>query len=256
MNSWKLTIEYDGTRYSGWQEQRNANTVQGALRAAASATLDDRVELGGAGRTDAGVHAIGQIAHMRTSTRMAAKTLLQGINDKLPPDINVLGVEQAPPRFNARHDAILRSYVYQIATRRTAFGKRFVWWVRDTLDEPAMIRAASLFSGRHDFAAFSQTDEGGGSTIVDVSEARLERHGDLLLFRIAASHFLWKMVRRLTGTIVAAGRGQLSESDIERMLESGGDAAELTAPPSGLFLEQVLYDRSEKRRPLGPAIAL
>ena len=256
MHTWKLTIEYDGTRYSGWQEQRNATTVQGSLRAAASAVLDDRVEIGGSGRTDAGVHAIGQVAHLRTRTKVPARLFVQSLNDKLPADINVLRAEPAPSRFHARHDAILRSYVYQIATRRTAFAKRYVWWVRDSLDEGAMIRAASLFVGSHDFAAFAQRADDGASTIVDVEESRVERSGDLLLFRIAASHFLWKMVRRLVGTIVAAGRGHLDEADVERLLEHGGDAAELTAPPSGLFLEQVIYDRAERRRPLGPVIAM
>jgi tRNA pseudouridine38-40 synthase len=256
MHCWKLTIEYDGTRYSGWQEQRNANTVQGAVRAAASAVVGDRVELGGAGRTDAGVHALAQVAHLRTPVKTSAGALMRGINDRLAADINSLAVDAALARVNARHDAVLRSYVYQISTRRTAFGKKYVWWVRDRLDEPAMIRAASQFVGNHDFAAFSQNDGEGGSTIVNVAESRLERHGDLLLFRIAASHFLWKMVRRLTGTLVAAGRGQLGEPDVEQLLERGGDTAELTAPPSGLFLEQVIYSRSERRRPLGPAFAL
>ena len=256
MESWKLTLEYDGTRYGGWQEQRNATTVQGAVRAAAEAVAGGRVEIGGSGRTDAGVHAIAQVAHLRVPARVRAEHLFYGINDRLPADVNLLAVEPASARFHARHDAVLRSYVYQIATRRTAFGKRFVWWIKDELDEGAMARVAGLFVGRHDFAAFSQREDPKASTTVAVEESRVERAGDLLVFRIAASHFLWKMVRRLTGALVAAGRGQLDEDEIERLLERGGTVAELTAPPSGLFLEQVLYSRREPRRPFGPAIPI
>jgi tRNA pseudouridine38-40 synthase len=257
MDTWKLTLEYDGTRYSGWQEQRNATTVQGLVRAAAQGFLDDRVEIGGSGRTDAGVHALGQVAHLRVHVRVKPRELLYGINDRLPADVNVLAVEPAPRRFHARHDAVARSYVYQIATRRTAFAKRYVWWVRDALDEGAMASVAGLFAGRHDFVAFSQKGEPGASTTVVVEESRVERCGDLLVYRVTASHFLWRMVRRLVGAIVATGRGELAESDLERMLETGkGSVAEITAPPSGLFLEQVLYSRDEPRRPFGPATGI
>ena len=254
MQTWKLTLEYDGTRYSGWQEQRNAATVQGHVRAAAEAVAGGRVEIAGSGRTDAGVHALAQVAHLRMKARLAPRQIFYGINDRLPADVNVLAVEPAAPRFHARHDAVLRSYVYQIATRRTAFGKRYVWWVKDELDEGAMARAAGLFAGRHDFGAFCQREDPRASTVVDVEESRVERRGDLLVFRIAASHFLWRMVRRLAGALVAAGRGQLDEGNLERLLEGReGTVAELTAPPSGLFLEQVLYSRDEPRRPFGPA---
>src|SRR4029079_13745389 len=181
MDTWKLTLEYEGTRYSGWQEQRNATTVQGAVRAAAEAHLGERVETGGAGRTDAGVHALGQIAHLRTRARVKPHALQFGLNDGLPADVNVRAVELPAPLFHARHDAVLRSYVYQISTRRTAFGKRFVWWIKDDLDERAMARAAAVFVGRHDFSAFSQKGEPDASPVVMVEEARLARCGDLLV---------------------------------------------------------------------------
>lgn len=257
MDSWKLTLEYEGTRFSGWQEQRNATTVQGHVRAAAEAATGGRVEIGGSGRTDAGVHALAQVAHLRVQAPVPARQLFYGINDRLPADVNLLDVAPAVPRFHARHDALLRSYVYQISTRRTAFGKRFVWWIKDDLDEAAMARAASAFVGRHDFAAFCQREDPRASTVVVVEESRVERCGDLLVFRIAASHFLWKMVRRLAGAVVETGRGRLGEAALVRMLETGkGTVAETTAPPSGLFLEQVLYSRDEPRRPFGPAIGI
>ena len=255
MNTIRLILEYDGTRYSGWQEQRNATTVQGVLRKAVEETLGERVELSGAGRTDAGVHALGQVAHVRLRGNVPPfQKIYYGVNDRLPADVNLLAVEPVPPRFHARHDAVLRSYVYQISTRRTAFAKKYVWWVKDALDEEAMARAASAFAGRHDFTSFSQQGDPSVSSVVKVEESRLEPAGDLLLYRIAASHFLWKMVRRVVGALVAVGRGEMTAADLERLLERpSGEVAALTAPPSGLFLEQVLYSRAEPRRPLAPA---
>ena len=145
MLTWKLTIEYDGTRYSGWQEQANARTIAGELRKAAEDYFNRTVELGGAGRTDAGVHALAQVAHLKLSPRGGKpktiprpQEILYGLNDRLTADINVLHVEPVSERFHARHDVATRSYLYQISTRRTAFGKKYVWWVKDRLDLKAM----------------------------------------------------------------------------------------------------------------------
>ena len=243
MKTWKLTLEYDGTRYSGWQEQANARTVQGVLRAAVEEFLGERVDLGGSGRTDAGVHAIAQVAHLRSGAPVSPLDLQYGVNDRLPSDVNVLSVEPAPRNFHARHHATARSYLYRISTRRTAFGKRFVWWIKDPLDERAMARAAGLFVGRHDFASFCERPDDQSSTLVEVEASLVRREGDLLLYQVVASHFLWKMVRRLVGAVAAVGRGQMGARDVEQLLRtrSRGVAA-LTAPPSGLFLERVYYD--------------
>jgi tRNA pseudouridine38-40 synthase len=254
MKTWKLTLEYDGTRYRGWQEQPAARTVQGELRQAAEDYFGLRVELGGAGRTDAGVHALAQVAHLRLkSPRGSAKRftdttrdILYGLNDRLPADINVLKVEEAHPTFHARHDAVARAYLYQIATRRTAFAKKYVWWVKDRLDVKAMAQAAQMFVGRHDFASFSETDDERAerSTIVVVESAEITMEGFLILFRIAARHFLWKMVRRLAGTLVEVGRHNLQASDVAHYLrQPSNDPAQWTAPPSGLFLERVTHSR-------------
>ena len=135
----KLLIEYAGTRYSGWQIQKNARTVQGEIdRAVFAATRRSDFELYGAGRTDAGVHALAQVAHLDVYTSLAPELLRRKINDELPADIHVRSIEKAPHRFHARHDARSRSYLYQIARRRTAFAKPFVWWVREPLDAGAM----------------------------------------------------------------------------------------------------------------------
>jgi tRNA pseudouridine38-40 synthase len=255
MRTLKLTIEYDGTRYSGWQEQINARTIAGELRKAAEDFFQRQVEIGGAGRTDAGVHAIAQVAHLKISPRGGrlqsmphSIKIMHCLNDRLPSDINILRVEEAHDRFHARHDAISRSYLYQISTRRTAFAKKYVWWVRDKLDIEAMSAAARQIAGRHDFMAFSERDAKREdlSTIVVVGSAEITTGEEMILFHITASHFLWKMVRRLVGSLVEVGRGNASVANFIHLLEtpetrSTLDPAKLTAPPSGLFLESITY---------------
>ena len=153
MPRFKLTIEYAGTRYSGWQIQQNARTVQGEIdRAVREVSGRREFELYGSGRTDAGVHALAQVAHLELYTSLPPETLRRRLNDELPPDINILDVRPAPHRFHARHDAIARTYLYQISRRRTAFAKPLVWWVREPLNVDAMRRAAAAFVGRQDFA--------------------------------------------------------------------------------------------------------
>ncbi len=243
MPTWKLTLEYDGTRYRGWQSQKNTErTVAGVLLRAARELLGPDVSVGGAGRTDAGVHALAQVAHVKARRRLPPGEILLGLNDALPHDVNVLSVEPAPPVFHARHDAVSRTYLYRISRRRTAFDKRFVWWVRDRLDVAAMTRAATLFRGRHDFASFCENPEGQESTIVVVERSDVIDWAHEIHYRIEASHFLWKMVRRLVGTLVEVGRGKLSDPDVERLLtERSAETARWTAPPSGLFLESVRF---------------
>lgn len=255
MPTYKLTIEYEGTRYSGWQAQGNTQkTVQGHLLRAARDVLGD-VDIGGAGRTDAGVHASAQVAHLRTHKTVDALQLARKLNDLLPHDISILDAVRARDNFHARHDAKSRVYLYQIATRRTAFAKPFVWWIKDRLDVDAMREAASAIAGRHDFSAFTdkrlREDE---SRIVVVERCELERSGDLILFRIAASHFLWKMVRKLTSFLVETGRG--TERDIAARFGANGDAWQPTAPPSGLFLEAIVYDGEAFDRPLVPIVSV
>ena len=243
----RATLEYDGGHYRGWQAQINARTVQGELVRACREVLGADVKINGAGRTDAGVHAFAQVASLHGANVRAADLgkVRQDLNDLLPPDINLLRLATAPPSFHARHSATERIYRYRISRRRTAFGKRFVYWVKDRLDASAMQAAADLLVGRHDFASFAENAEGHDSTLVEVAFARVETHPDapdLIFFRIGASHFLWKMVRRLTGTLLEVGRGRLDPAGVRALLESrSGKPAEWTAPPSGLFLESVAY---------------
>ena len=256
MSRFRLTLEYAGTRYSGWQIQKNARTVQGELaRSIREAVGHAQFELYGSGRTDAGVHALAQVAHLELQTAMGGGALQDAINDGLPADIHVLSIEPAAPRFHARHDAVSRSYLYQISSRRTAFGKPYVWWIRDALAIDAMDRAARLFVGMHDFGSFSDRSAEQGSTQVLVEGVSLAKVWDLVLIRIQGSHFLWKMVRRMVGVLVEVGRGKLQPADVERFLTSPSDApARLTAPPSGLFLERVLYRGEPRHYPLDPVL--
>jgi tRNA pseudouridine38-40 synthase len=157
----KLTIEYVGTRYSGWQIQKNARTIQGEIdRAVRTVTGRKDFELYGSGRTDAGVHALAQVAHLDVSTNLPPDTLVRRVNDELPADINILSAAVVPHRFHARHDAVARRYVYQIARRRTAFAKSFVWWVREPIDAGRMRDAARAFVGMRDFRSFAESARG------------------------------------------------------------------------------------------------
>jgi tRNA pseudouridine38-40 synthase len=239
----KLLIEYAGTRYSGWQIQKNARTVAGEIeRSAREAAGVRELELDGAGRTDAGVHALGQVAHLDLRTQLPAETLRRRINDGLPADVNILRADPVPHRFHARHDAVSRTYLYQIARRRTAFGKAFVWWVREPLALDAMRRAAAVFEGFNDFRSFTDDDPAEKSTTVAVSRVRVDEDGALVLVRVEGSHFLWKMVRRIVGVLVAAGTSAIDDDQVRRLLDERSSLpAELTAPPSGLFLERVTY---------------
>ena len=252
----RLLIEYQGTRYHGWQGQENARTVQGELLRAAREVCGQPVDLQGSGRTDAGVHAIGQVAHLEAARGPGGERLAQALNDLLPQDINVLGAWPAAVRFHARHDAARRAYLYQISRRRTAFGKPFVWWVKDRLDVAAMRRAAAALEGMHDFASFTDRRiEKDTSTRVLVTEAQVGEVGDLILVRLRASHFLWKMVRRVVGCLAGVGRGELPEAQFRALLRAPSTyPARVTAPPSGLFLEEVIYPGESFRRPLEPVL--
>ena len=260
MPRFKLVIEYAGTRYSGWQIQKNARTVQGEIdRAIREAARRREFELYGAGRTDAGVHALGQVAHLELYTDLAPESLRRRINDELPPDIHIRSIEHVPHRFHARHDAVARCYLYQISRRRTAFGKPLVWWIRDPLDVAAMRKASAAFVGMQRFDAFTADEPEEKSTRVLVDAVEIEEAGALILIRVRGSHFLWKMVRRMVGVLAAVGRGELKPSDTARLLadeRSSTAPAALAAPAAGLFLEAVLYSGDEGPGPMQPVLRL
>jgi tRNA pseudouridine38-40 synthase len=258
----KLYIEYEGTRYSGWQMQKNAKSIQGKLYEVAEKIFfetnrqrrEERLEIYGSGRTDAGVHALCQVAHLEVKTMLAPEIIRMKFNDELPADINIIEVEKAHQRFHARHDAVSRSYIYQISRRRTAFGKPFVWWIKDELDFKKMENASKHFIGMHDYVSFADKDNpassAGGeekSTKVLIKDVQMKEAGDLILIRITGSHFLWKQVRRMIGVLAEIGRGKLTEKDLIYFLEHDSPTpAKYTAPPSGLFLERIIFKENER----------
>jgi tRNA pseudouridine38-40 synthase len=243
MSKFKLTIEYEGTRYKGWQVQKGQNTIQGKIMDACREVLQtETFELYGAGRTDAGVHALGQVAHLDVKTNLNPEKIRYKLNDLLPQDINILSIHSVHPRFHARHEAIARSYVYHISQRRTAFGKKFAWWIRDELDISSMEKIALLYTGFKDFRSFGQQDPEKKSTKVNVSKVNVMKQGDNIFIHIVGSHFLWKMVRRMVGVMAEAGRGNLNYEEVESFFDKkSDDPAKYTAPPSGLYLERIYY---------------
>jgi len=257
MPRFKLLIEYAGTRYSGWQIQKNARTVQGEIdRAIREVSRRREFELYGSGRTDAGVHALAQVAHLELYTTLPPESLRRKLNDELPSDIHIRAIDVVPHRFHARHDAVSRCYLYQISRRRTAFGKPFVWWIRDPLDLSVMRAATSAFVGMKDFKAFTDDEPEEKSTRVLVESIDIAESGSLVLIRVQGSHFLWKMVRRLVGVLAAVGRKDLKPADAARLLgEDHGTTtpASIAAPAAGLFLEAVLYKGDA---PPGPVAAV
>jgi len=243
MARFRLTIEYEGTRFSGWQVQKNARTVQGEINAAIGKIFGTHnFEFYGSGRTDAGVHALQQVAHLDFKTVLAPEIIRLKLNDGLPADINIIEVEKVRPDFHARHDALARSYLYQISRRRTAFGKKFVWWVKDPLDVVKMRQTAELFKGLKDFRSFTTDDPEEKSTKVHINSIDVQESGDLILIRVVGSHFIWKMVRQIIGVLAEVGCGAMPINDVKKFLHTKSNLpAKMTAPPSGLFLERVYY---------------
>src|SRR5262249_30095520 len=207
-------------------------------------------ELYGSGRTDAGVHATGQVAHLDVITDLSPESLRRRLNDELPADINILLAESVTRRFHARHDAVARRYLYQISRSRTAFAKAYVWWVKEPIDVRRMRAAAKAFIGMRDFQSFSvsaadasdEETEARSSTLVLIERLEIVEEGELILVGIEGSHFLWKMVRRMIGVLVEVGRKRLDQAAAASFLSEPSDRpASLTAPPSGLFLDRVYY---------------
>ncbi len=254
----KMYIEYEGTRYSGWQKQQNAKTIQGTLiNAAVEIFKTNDVDIQGSGRTDSGVHALCQIAHLEVKSMLAPEIIKLKFNDLLPHDVNILEVQKIHSTFHARHDAASRSYLYQISRRRTALGKNYVWWIKDNLNFDLMKQASVNFKGMHDYISFSDDDRDEKSTKVMVDNIELKEDGNLILIRITASHFLWKMVRRMIGLLVEIGRGKQTEKDLLLYLNTNDNTpAKFTAPPSGLFLESVVYKNEINSRDLSPVISI
>lgn len=248
----KLLLEFDGSRYRGWQKQDDARSVQGTLLAAARDLYGDGVDVQGCGRTDAGVHALAFVAHLEATTSQGPREVGRRLNEALPRDIVVRESKKAGPRFHARHHCLGRSYLYQLARRRSAFCDGYAWTIQEPLAVAAMREAAGLLAGMHDFSSFTDRKAlGKKSPLVLVHRTLVVDRGDLLLVRIVGSHFLWKMVRRMVGVLVEAGRGALPAAEVGGFLGAAVDLSRFTAPAQGLFLERAFYTQEEMDAFLG-----
>ena len=247
MRTLRLTLAYDGTRYAGWQRQRGSTrrTIQGTLEQALRRILGERVSVVGSGRTDAGAHALAQVAHARVRSRMPAQRLRLALNHHLPPDIAVLDAADAPPSFHAQYGATRKTYRYRIFTSEVVppFIRPYVHHVRVPLRVALMRREAAALRGRHDFRAFARSAGAArASTVRTISTIRLRRSGPELRLDVEGNGFLHAMVRSLAGTLLDIGRGRLSPGRIRRMLRTGDRSlAGTTAPAKGLALVSVDY---------------
>ncbi len=242
----KLALEFDGGRYSGWQKQDDAKSIQGSLLKATAELFEGEADVQGSGRTDSGVHGLRFAAHLEAYTELSPKEIGQRLNELLPKDIAILECKRAGARFHARHNCLGRSYLYQIAKRKNALGRNFVWQIPEPLHAGLMQEAATILVGMHDFTSFTDRQAiKKKSPLVMVHTAQIGETEDLILFRIVGSHFLWKMVRRIVGVLAEVGKGQLTVAEVLHFLEAPVVLKEYTAPSQGLFFERAFYDQEE-----------
>jgi len=265
MSFWKIVLSYDGTGFHGWQVQPGRPTVQGTLAAALEKMTGERVLPQGSGRTDAGVHALGQVASFALEAEIPAENLLRALNRSLPQSVRVLRVEEVGESFHARHSAMRKSYEYRIFERKvdaldqeeicSPFVAPYVWDCRWVLDAEAMERAAAILCGMHDFTSFGASDPdlaqredgvAGPNPVKTIFASEVRREDGLLRYRVTGSGFLHHMVRNMVGTLVEVGRGSLRAEEMERILAARDRAAAgPTAPAQGLFLVGVEYEGGE-----------
>jgi len=245
MRTFKLLIEYDGTQYLGWQVQPKGSTIQGVLQEKLFSLTGEKVHLMGSGRTDAGVHALGQVAHFRTKSSLDAQTIQRALNSLLPPDIVIQSVVEVDEGFHARRSSKSKVYEYRILNRnlRSAFRKGYAWHIPQKLNLGELKKATHQLIGEQDFASFQSVGSPQKTTIRKVSRAEWKRDRDgLLRFEIEANGFLKQMVRAIVGTLVEVGKGKISSEEFQRILDSKDrKKAGPTAPAHGLFLKEVKY---------------
>jgi tRNA pseudouridine38-40 synthase len=241
----KLVIEYDGTHYLGWQVQPNGQTIQGVIQDRLKRLTGESSQLIGSGRTDAGVHALGQVAHFKTESRMDANTFQRALNSLLPEDIVIRRAEEVEAEFHARRSARSKVYEYRILNRTTspAIDRQYVWHVPQKLNLDEMKKATQNLVGEHDFSAFRSVGSSTRSSVRNILRADWKKgKGGLLRFEIEATGFLKQMVRAIVGTLVEVGRGKIDAERFREILESKDrKEAGPTAPAHGLFLNEVKY---------------
>ncbi|MFQ5676508.1 MAG: tRNA pseudouridine(38-40) synthase TruA [bacterium] len=242
MRNIKLVLEYDGTDFCGWQVQPDKRTVQGVLQDATRDLFQESVKIIGAGRTDAGVHALAQVANFETSSVLTLNAINQGLNTYLPSDVRVVKAEEVADKFHSRFDAVRRTYRYVISKRPRAIERQYGWFCKYKLKVTRLKEASEFLLGSHVFEAFSKISEDENHYLCDVESASWRETEENLIFAITANRFLHKMVRIIVGTLVDVGRGKLSPADVREILDSGDrKRAGFAAPPQGLFLVSVDY---------------
>jgi tRNA pseudouridine38-40 synthase len=245
MRNIKLLIEYDGTNYQGWQVQPKGPTIQGILEEKLGLLTGESVQLFGSGRTDSGVHALGQVAHFKTQSRMDIRTIQRALNSLLPHDIVIQKVEDVDEGFHARKHSKSKVYEYRILNRnlRSAFHRGYVWYIPQKLNLIEMKKATQSLVGEHDFSSFRSVGTATRTAVRRVSRAEWKRGRDgLIRFEIEANGFLKQMVRAIIGTLVEVGKGKMKAVEFRKILDSKDrKEAGPTAPAQGLFLKEVKY---------------
>lgn len=245
MCNYKIILQYEGTKYQGWQRQESTeNTIQGKLELLLTRMCEEPVTIQAAGRTDAGVHALGQTANFHTSTEMECEEILEYMNRYLPEDIGVISVEKVPERFHSRLNAKGKTYRYRVMTGNIPhiFERRYVYEHPEALCLQPMKEAAALLLGTHDFKAFTSAKKGKKSTVRSLNVIDIEQNGDEFIFSYTGDGFLYHMVRILTGTLLEVGEGKRSYQEIPKILESGKrENAGVLVPAKGLTLVEVYY---------------
>lgn len=245
LKNYRMVLEYDGSRYDGWQKQDNTGqTIQGKIESVLERMIGQPVEVHGSGRTDAGVHALGQVANFHGDVDLSEAEIRDYLNRYLPEDIGIKTVELAPDRFHSRLHAEEKTYLYRIETggRKDVFERKYIYGLMRPLDVEAMERAASYLIGEHDFKSFCSNRRMKKSSVRTLSKVEFEQQGSRLFIRFTGNGFLYHMVRILTGTLIEVGSGQRRPEEILGILEARNrEAAGYTAPSDGLFLEKVRY---------------
>lgn len=245
--TFKLVVEYDGTNFHGWQKQPKDRTVQETIEQALAVMTRERVVVAGSGRTDAGVHALGQVASFKTRSHLGAQAFFNGLNSLLPDDVVIRACQGMPEAFHARFDATGKHYRYHILNQTVppAVGRQFVWHIRKPLDTAAMAQAAGMVIGTHDFKSFEGTGSPRNHSVRTVTGSTIKAAGDgRLTYDIEADGFLRFMVRNIVGTLVEVGLGKRTPTEVQTILQSKNRSrAGATAPPQGLFLVDVTYRR-------------
>ena len=242
MNNYKLTIQYDGTDYSGWQIQKNEITVQQKITESVETILKEKVNLIGSGRTDTGVHALGQVANFRIEKEIDQYRFLYSLNSVLPGDISVLNIEKVSENFHSRFDAKRRTYIYLMTDQKSPFYNKYSYFYHFVVDTNLLNKLSETILGKHDFTSFSKKNSDTQNKVCEIYEARWKKTGGMILFYISADRFLHGMVRAVTGTLLYALKNNLDGSYIQKVVDTKDrEAAAEAAPAKGLFLYKAKY---------------